>query len=78
MAAEPQYLPHQIKEWADWRIIEAGPDIGKLYDSRTGEMFSPGEISTTGEPFDGLLTTRQVRILEISGRILGEASKFKG
>lgn len=33
---------------------------------------------STGEPFDSLLTTRQVRILEISGRILGEASKFKG
>ncbi len=33
---------------------------------------------STGEPFDGLLTTRQVRLLEMSGRLLGEASRFKG
>ncbi|MDK9725841.1 MAG: hypothetical protein OEL88_13265 [Sterolibacteriaceae bacterium MAG5] len=46
MAGELQYLPHSIKEWADFKIIGSGPDVGKLLDTRTGEMFSPGEIVT--------------------------------
>lgn len=40
-----RYLPHQVKAWDGWKIINAGPDVGKLYDSKnTGEMFSPPEI----------------------------------
>lgn len=40
-----RYLPHQVKAWDGWKIINAGPDVGKLYDSKnTGEMFSPPEL----------------------------------
>lgn len=46
MAGDLQYLPHRIKEWVDFKIIGAGPDAGMLLDTRTGEMFSPGEIAT--------------------------------
>lgn len=46
LADELQFLPHEIKEWADFEIIAAGPDRGKLLDHRTGEMFSRDEITT--------------------------------
>lgn len=41
-----QFLPHQIKEWADWKIIPAGVDVGMLYNTRSGEMFSPQEVAS--------------------------------
>jgi hypothetical protein len=45
-ATELEYLPHEIKGWADFEIIGAGPDVGKLLDRRTGEMVSRAEITT--------------------------------
>lgn len=40
-----RYLPHQVKAWDGWRIINTGPDVGMLYDAKTtGEMFSPAEL----------------------------------
>ena len=40
-----RYLPHQVKEWDGWQIINAGRDVGMLYDSkRTGVMVSPADI----------------------------------
>ncbi|MDP2821079.1 MAG: hypothetical protein Q8O52_00145 [Sulfuritalea sp.] len=43
-----RYLPHQVKEWDGWKIINAGVDVGMLYDSKkTGEMFSPSELRAT-------------------------------
>ncbi|BAO30416.1 hypothetical protein [Sulfuritalea hydrogenivorans] len=40
-----RFLPHQVKEWEGWQIINAGPDVGMLYDSkRSGTMVSPGDI----------------------------------
>ena len=43
-----RYLPHQVKAWDGWKIINAGPDVGKLCDSKnSGEMFSPPELRAT-------------------------------
>lgn len=40
-----RYLPHQVKEWDGWQIINAGVDVGMLHDSKkTGEMFSPSDL----------------------------------
>lgn len=40
-----RYLPHQVKEWDGWQIINAGVDVGMLHDSRqTGTMVSPADI----------------------------------
>lgn len=46
MATELQYLPAGVKEWESFEFIRSGPDAGKLIDHRTGEMFSPAEITT--------------------------------
>ena len=43
-----RYLPHQVKAWDGWKIINSGPDVGKLYDSKnSGEMFTPPELRAT-------------------------------
>jgi DNA-binding transcriptional regulator YiaG len=40
-----RYLPHQVKAWEGWQIINAGPDVGMLYDSqKTGVMVTPTDI----------------------------------
>lgn len=42
-----RFLPHQVKEWEGWQIINAGPDAGMLYDSqKSGEMFAPADLRT--------------------------------
>lgn len=40
-----EYLPHQIKAWADWKIIEGGAHIGMLMNRKTGVMYAEGEIN---------------------------------
>lgn len=40
-----RYLPHQVKAWDGWKIINAGPDVGMLYDEgKSCEMFSPADL----------------------------------
>ncbi|RTL58079.1 MAG: hypothetical protein EKK46_00900 [Rhodocyclaceae bacterium] len=45
LAYELQFLPHQIKEWADWKIIPDGAHVGMLLNTRTGRMFSAQELN---------------------------------
>lgn len=79
MAADLQYLPHQVKEWATWRIIDAGPDVGKLYDSSTGEMFAPGEISTIRYAYAQASTilTENARLKEQIAGLQAEAERLR-
>lgn len=45
LLVDVRHLPHQVKEWDGWQIINAGPDVGMLYDGeKTGAMFSPSEL----------------------------------
>lgn len=47
LLADVRYLPHQVKAWESWQIINAGPDVGMLYDAKcSGEMVSPADIRT--------------------------------
>lgn len=47
LLADVRYLPHQVKTWDGWQIINAGPDVGMLYDAKcTGAIVSPADIRT--------------------------------
>lgn len=47
LLADVRYLPHQIKAWEGWQIINAGSDVGMLYDAKcSGEIVSPADIRT--------------------------------
>jgi hypothetical protein len=41
-----EFLPHHVKQWADWQIIEAGAHVGLLRDRISGEMFMPSDLRT--------------------------------
>jgi len=80
MAAELQYLPHQIEEWATWKIIDAGPHVGLLHDSRTGEMFSMGEISTMRYAYaqaSSILQENQ-KLKELIAGLQAETERLRG
>lgn len=44
LAVDLEYLPHQVKAWADWQIIPDGVHVGMLYHRKTGAMYSESEI----------------------------------
>ncbi|MFA6547058.1 MAG: hypothetical protein WCS99_21755 [Limisphaerales bacterium] len=45
LLSDVRFVPHQVKEWDGWQIINAGVDVGVLYDSKkTGAMFSPSDL----------------------------------
>jgi len=45
LAVDIEYLPHQVKAWADWWIIPDGIHVGMLMNRKTGAMFSELEIN---------------------------------
>lgn len=45
LVADIEYLPHQVKAWADWWIIPDGVHVGMLMNRRTGAMYSENEIA---------------------------------
>lgn len=45
LVADIEYLPHQVKAWADWWIIPDGVHVGMLMNRRTGAMYSESEIA---------------------------------
>lgn len=45
LAVNIEYLPHQVKAWADWWIIPDGEHVGMLMNRKTGAMFSEPEIN---------------------------------
>lgn len=45
LAVDIEYLPHQIKAWADWWIIPDGQDVGMLMNRKTGQMIAEPEIN---------------------------------
>lgn len=75
-----QFLPHQVKEWADWRIVATGADVGMLLDTRTGEMFSAGEITTMRYAYaqaSGILT-ENARLKQAIAGLQGEVQRLRG
>jgi hypothetical protein len=45
LAVDIEYLPHQVKAWADWWIVPDGEHVGMLMNRKTGAMFCEPEIN---------------------------------
>lgn len=43
---EVEHIPHQVKQWEDWQIIDGGQHLGMLYNRVTGEMYQPNDLNT--------------------------------